>query len=62
VNKHLRALAQLARTCRIAHVTANLGDLALDGIVDRRDVERPHAVTVCHEVPGEVQAEKARST
>jgi hypothetical protein len=58
VHEDVRTAAELARTRRVAHVAADLSDVALDGLVDRHDVERPDFVALSHEVPDEVEAEE----
>ena len=43
----------------VAHVAADLDEVALDGIVHGHDVERVHLVALSDEVAREVQAEEA---
>ena len=62
VHQHLRVCTELARPRGGAHVAANFHHIALDRIVDRRDVERPDVVAQRHEASGEMQAKEARST
>jgi hypothetical protein len=59
VHEHVCAFAKLRRALGFAHVAADLGQVTLDRIVDRHDVERANVVTLLQQVPREVQAEKA---
>jgi hypothetical protein len=47
MHEHVGALDELPRRPRLAHVAAQLLDGSLQlGLVERRDVERPHVVPV----------------
>ncbi len=50
------------RARRVAHVAADLGQVTLDRVVDRHDVERADVVALRQQMPREVQAEKARTS
>src|SRR5207244_11881449 len=54
--------AELARACRVADVAAELLDRPFElGIVEPREVERPHVVPLGEQPPGQVQPEEARA-
>ena len=60
MDEHVGAVREPARIRLDPDVTPELLDAALEpGVVERREVEDPHVVTVGDEAPGEMQAEKA---
>ena len=62
MDEHVGAVDERARVARRANVAAQLLDRrSSSGVVERREVERPHLVPVGDEPPREVQAEKARA-
>jgi hypothetical protein len=59
MDEHVGARCELARSCRVTDVAAELFDVALElWIVEGRDVERAHGVAVGEEPPREVEAEE----
>ena len=62
VHEHVRAVAKLLRAFGVAHVAADLGQVSLDRVVHRHDVERADVVALRQQMPREVQAEKTRTS
>jgi hypothetical protein len=62
MHEHVGAFDKATHVGRQADVAVDLLELSLERrVVERREVERPHGMTVGDEAPCEMQAEEARA-